>query len=98
MCLTLMTLRYSFHSSHTYIYIVHVQAVDEFFSSKGSQRQDLKALQVVKTISGDVLSILLVHCWFVFTSLKQRTAVKKLENVRKDHQKRIDELQRKQVK
>ncbi|CAI8001853.1 Nuclear export mediator factor Nemf [Geodia barretti] len=48
------------------------KAVDEFFSARTSQKQDIKALNV------------------------QKTAVKKLENVKRDHMKRIDELQKKQ--
>ncbi|XP_064403966.1 ribosome quality control complex subunit NEMF-like isoform X2 [Halichondria panicea] len=48
------------------------RAVDEFFSSKSGQKQDMKAIQV------------------------QKTAVKKLDNVRRDHQKRIDALQKMQ--
>ena len=38
-----------------------------------------------------------VCCVCVCVCVQQKTAVKKLENVKRDHMKRIDELQKKQV-
>ena len=43
-----------------------------------------------------VCSIVVYVC-SVCVCVQQKTAVKKLENVRRDHVKRIDELQKKQV-
>ncbi|XP_019850525.1 PREDICTED: nuclear export mediator factor Nemf-like [Amphimedon queenslandica] len=48
------------------------RAVDEFFSSKSSQKQDVKVIQL------------------------QKSAVKKLENIKQDHEKRIEALRKSQ--
>ena len=68
------------------------QAVDHFFSVKTSQKQDVKALQIVSWL---ILVTPCISC--VVCVRQQKGALKKLEFIKSDHQKRISALKMAQV-
>ena len=77
-----------------------LQAVDEFYSMRSSQKQDLKALQVVSFVLAAPLCCVQRACTCMrvcHLNFQQKSAVKKLDNIRKDHERRINTLQKSQV-
>lgn len=76
------------------------KAVDEFFSNMESQKIDMKGVQQVDTTSQLVLHIVrTLQCrWLTLEYFIQEiAALKKLENVKKDHEKRLMNLEKSQI-